>query len=760
MTDLTAAPDSLPLDLYAERAYLEYAMSVVKGRALPEVADGQKPVQRRILYAMKEMGLAAGAKPVKSARVVGEILGKYHPHGDSSAYEALVRMAQDFTLRYPLIDGQGNFGSRDGDGAAAMRYTEARLTPIADLLLAEIDQGTVDFVPNYDGAFDEPRLLPARLPMVLLNGASGIAVGMATEIPPHNLTEVAAAAVALLKDPALDTAGLMTYLPGPDFPGGGRIITASDDIRAAYESGRGSVRVRAQWEVEKLARGQWRVIVSELPPGSSAQKVLAEIEDAINPKPRAGKKALSQEQQNLKNLMLSQLDRVRDESDGEHPVRLVFEPKSSRLNPDEFMTLLLAQTSMEQNVSMNLVMVGMDGRPQQKGLKAILSEWLGFRETTVTRRLAHRLDKVEQRIHILEGRQLVFLSLDAVIRVIRESDEPKPELMAAFGLSEIQAEDILEIRLRQLARLEGFRLEKELGELRDEAGRLGHLLASDRARQKLIIKEIEADAAKYGDRRRSELKPAEKATLTQTVADEPVTLILSKKGWLRARVGHHVDLATLAFKDGDALATVLETRTVWPVVVLDSHGRAYTVDAADVPTGRGDGVPVTSLIDVQEQARVCHMLAAPEDARFVVAGSGGYGFVVEMKDMVSRVKAGKAFLTLEASETPLAPVPVMAAGLAAGQLVAISQQARALVFPASELKALAKGRGLMLMQLDDGDTLETLAVVEGSAARICGTLRTGREDSFRLEFADYAGKRAKKGKLLPKRWVITAVEAV
>ncbi|MCG9118677.1 DNA topoisomerase IV subunit A [Laribacter hongkongensis] len=760
MTDLTAAPDSLPLDLYAERAYLEYAMSVVKGRALPEVADGQKPVQRRILYAMKEMGLAAGAKPVKSARVVGEILGKYHPHGDSSAYEALVRMAQDFTLRYPLIDGQGNFGSRDGDGAAAMRYTEARLTPIADLLLAEIDQGTVDFVPNYDGAFDEPRLLPARLPMVLLNGASGIAVGMATEIPPHNLTEVAAAAVALLKDPALDTAGLMTYLPGPDFPGGGRIITASDDICAAYESGRGSVRVRAQWEVEKLARGQWRVIVSELPPGSSAQKVLAEIEDATNPKPRAGKKALSQEQQNLKNLMLSQLDRVRDESDGEHPVRLVFEPKSSRLNPDEFMTLLLAQTSMEQNVSMNLVMVGMDGRPQQKGLKAILSEWLGFRETTVTRRLAHRLVKVEQRIHILEGRQLVFLSLDAVIRVIRESDEPKPELMAAFGLSEIQAEDILEIRLRQLARLEDLKLEKELGELRDEAGSLRHLLASDHARQKLIIKEIEADAAKYGDRRRSELKPAEKATLTQTVADEPVTLILSKKGWLRARVGHHVDLATLAFKDGDALAAVLETRTVWPVVVLDSHGRAYTVDAADVPTGRGDGVPVTSLIDVQEQAQVCHMLAAPEDARFVVAGSGGYGFVVEMKDMVSRVKAGKAFLTLEAHEIPLAPVPVTAAGLAAGQLVAISQQARALVFPASELKALAKGRGLMLMQLDDGDTLETLAVVEGSAARICGTLRTGREDSFRLEFADYAGKRAKKGKLLPKRWVITAVEAV
>ncbi|MBV8680121.1 MAG: DNA topoisomerase IV subunit A, partial [Aquitalea sp.] len=353
------AGDWIPLDQYAERAYLEYAMSVVKGRALPEVADGQKPVQRRILYAMRDMGLAHGAKPVKSARVVGEILGKYHPHGDSSAYEALVRMAQDFTLRYPLIDGQGNFGSRDGDGAAAMRYTEARLTPIAELLLGEIDMGTVDFVPNYDGAFEEPALLPARLPMVLLNGASGIAVGMATEIPPHNLTEVARGCLALLANPELTTRQLMDFIPGPDFPGGGQIITPFDDILAAYEGGRGSVRVRARWEVEKLARGQWRVIVSELPPGSSAQKVLAEIEEATNPKLKTGKKALTQEQQNLKSLMLSLLDRVRDESDSQNPVRLVFEPKSSRQDPDEFINILLAQTSLEGNASMNLVMIGL-----------------------------------------------------------------------------------------------------------------------------------------------------------------------------------------------------------------------------------------------------------------------------------------------------------------------------------------------------------------------------------------------------------------
>ncbi|MBI3143846.1 MAG: DNA topoisomerase IV subunit A, partial [Pseudogulbenkiania sp.] len=557
----------IPLDLYAERAYLEYAMSVVKGRALPEVADGQKPVQRRILYAMRDMGLAHGAKPVKSARVVGEILGKYHPHGDSSAYEALVRMAQDFTLRYPLIDGQGNFGSRDGDGAAAMRYTEARLTPIAELLLAEIDMGTVDFVPNYDGAFDEPALLPARLPMVLLNGASGIAVGLATEIPPHNLTEVAGAAVALLDNPELTTSELMAYVPGPDFPGGGQIITPEEDIRAAYETGRGSVRVRAKWEVEKLARGQWRVIVTELPPGSSAQKVLAEIEEATNPKVKTGKKALTQEQQNLKSLMLSLLDRVRDESDSDSPVRLVFEPKSSRQDPDEFINVLLAQTSLEGNASLNLVMIGLDGRPGQKGLKPILAEWLAFRRRTVTRRLEHRLGQVDKRIHILEGRMIAFIHIDEVIRVIRESDEPKPDLIKAFGLTEVQAEDILEIRLRQLARLEGFKLEKELSELREEREGLRHLLATPDALTGLMRDEIQADATKYGDARRSEIKTAERAVLTQSVADEAVTIILSQKGWIRARVGHNVDLSALSFKDGDALATVVETRTVWPVIV-------------------------------------------------------------------------------------------------------------------------------------------------------------------------------------------------
>ncbi|MEQ6289881.1 DNA topoisomerase IV subunit A [Vogesella sp. GCM10023246] len=754
--NLAVDDGSIPLDLYAERAYLEYAMSVVKGRALPEVADGQKPVQRRILYAMRDMGLVHGAKPVKSARVVGEILGKYHPHGDSSAYEALVRMAQDFTLRYPLIDGQGNFGSRDGDGAAAMRYTEARLTPIAELLLSEIDMGTVDFVPNYDGAFDEPALLPARLPMVLLNGASGIAVGMATEIPPHNLKEVASAALALLANPELSTAELMQHVPGPDFPGGGQIITPVEDILAAYEVGRGSVRVRAKWEVEKLARGQWRVIVSELPPGSSAQKVLAEIEEATNPKVKSGKKALTQDQQNLKSLMLSLLDRVRDESDSEQPVRLVFEPKSSRQDPDEFMNILLAQTSLEGNASLNLVMIGMDGRPAQKGLKSILAEWLQFRQHTITRRLNYRLGQVDKRIHILEGRMIAFIHIDEVIRVIRESDEPKPDLMRAFGLTELQAEDILEIRLRQLARLEGFKLEKELGELRDERDRLRYLLGSEAALRGKMAEEIREDAAKYGDARRSEIKAAERAVLTQTVADEPVTVILSQKGWIRARVGHNVDLSALSFKDGDGLHTVVETRTVWSLIVLDSKGRAYSIDPADVPTGRGDGVPVASLVELQDGAKPAQMISGKDDERFVVGGSGGYGFIAKIADMAGRVKAGKAFLSLDAGEAVLAPVKA-AANLDGLRLVVASDGGRLLAFPASELKELAKGRGLMLMALEAGEAVTAFGLVAGERALLATTSVRGKVADEKLALAEFDGKRGRKGKLLPKKWTVAAI---
>ena len=753
--------NTLNLAQYAERAYLEYAMSVVKGRALPAVQDGQKPVQRRILFAMKDMGLTHGAKPVKSARVVGEILGKYHPHGDSSAYEAMVRMAQDFTLRYPLIDGIGNFGSRDGDGAAAMRYTEARLTPLAELLLSEINQGTVDFVPNYDGAFSEPESLPARLPMVLLNGASGIAVGMATEIPSHNLGEVAQAAVALLKNPALTTADLQHHIPAPDFAGGAHIITPAKDIAQIYETGKGSIRVRARYEVEKLARGQWRVVVSELPPNTSAAKILAEIEEQTNPKPKAGKKQLNQDQLNTKKLMLDLLEKVRDESDGEHPVRLVFEPKSSRMQPETFINTLMAQTSMEGNVSVNLVMMGLDNRPAQKNLKTILQEWLDYRTATVTRRLQHRLDAVEKRIHILDGRMIAFLHIDHVIRVIREADEPKPELMAAFQLTEIQAEDILEIRLRQLARLEGIKIERELNELREEAGSLKTLLGDENEKRKLIIKEIQADAKQFGDARRTLVEAAERATLTQTTADEPITLILSQQGWLRARAGHGVDAAQITFKEGDALQQVLETRTVQPVVVWDTQGRSYTLDAAEIPKGRGDGVPIASLIELPSQASVVALLAGAPDDYYLLSGCHGYGFITKLEDLFTRQKAGKAVLTLDERETALPPVRIAHDWLIApeSRIVLASANKRLLAFAISEMKIMTKGRGLQLIKLADGDTLALAAALRSEHYTLHIIGKRGAIHQETLRIADIAGKRAGKGKLLDISGSLKAIEA-
>ena len=750
-TSLPAVSDgSLSLGQYAERAYLEYAMSVVKGRALPEVSDGQKPVQRRILYAMRDMGLTHGAKPVKSARVVGEILGKYHPHGDASAYDAMVRMAQDFTLRYPLIDGIGNFGSRDGDGAAAMRYTEARLTPIAELLLSEINMGTVDFVPNYDGAFEEPVHLPARLPMVLLNGASGIAVGLATEIPPHNLTEVTQAAIALLKKPSLETADLMQYIPAPDFAGGGQIITSAADLQQIYETGKGSVRVRARYEIEKLARGQWRIIVTELPPNTSAQKILAEIEEQTNPKPKSGKKNLTQDQQNTKALMLSLLEKVRDESDGESPVRLVFEPKSSRIEPENFINTLMAQTGLEGNVPMNLVMMGLDNRPAQKNLKTILQEWLDFRVITVTRRLKFRLAQVEKRIHILDGRMIAFLHIDEVIKVIRESDEPKPDLMAAFGLTEIQAEDILEIRLRQLARLEGFKLEKELNELREEEGRLKILLGDENEKRKLIIKEMQADMKQFGDERRTLVEEASRATLTHTTADEPVTLILSNKGWIRSRAGHNVDLSQTAFKEGDGLKQVIEGRTVWPVVVLDSHGRTYTLDAAEIPGGRGDGVPVASLIELQNGAEVVAMMTGLSEQHYLLSNSGGYGFIAKLGDMVSRIKAGKVVMTLKAGERTLPPVGIYAVSLINPdcKVLLATDEPRLLAFTIGELEVMAKGRGLQLIGLSDGLKLEHIAVTSSPEFIVESVGKRGAEHKERLRIQDINNKRGRKGKVL------------
>ncbi|KWA19859.1 DNA topoisomerase IV subunit A [Burkholderia territorii] len=751
-SDLFAASDApdadaLTLGNYAEQAYLSYAVSVVKSRALPDVCDGQKPVQRRILFAMNEMGLGPDAKPVKSARVVGDVLGKYHPHGDQSAYDALVRLAQDFSLRYPLIDGQGNFGSRDGDGAAAMRYTEARLTPISKLLLDEIDQGTVDFMPNYDGSFEEPKTLPSRMPFVLLNGASGIAVGLATEIPSHNLREVAAAAVALIRNPKLSHAELMSLIPGPDFPGGGQIISSGTEIAAAYEAGRGSLKVRARWKIEDLARGQWQLVVTELPPNTSGQKVLEEIEELTNPKLKLGKKTLTPEQLNTKKAMLDLLDAVRDESGKEAAVRLVFEPKSRTIDQTEFVNTLLAYTSLESNATLNLVMIGADGRPGQKGLLTILDEWVKFRQLTMTRRCRHRLAKVDDRIHILEGRMIVFLNIDEVIRIIRESDEPKAALMSAFGLSERQAEDILEIRLRQLARLEKIKIEKELEALRDEKAKLEELLANESAMKRLMIKEIEADAKQYGDDRRTLIQQEKRATFEAKVVDEPVTVVVSQKGWVRALKGHGLDPAGFSFKAGDHLYAAFQCRTPDRLIAWGSSGRVYSVDVSVLPGGRGDGVPVTSLIELESGSHLMHYYAASADQQLLLASSNGFGFLAKVGDMVSRVKAGKSFMTIDAGAVPLAPMPVLPN---ATQVACLSSGGRLLVFGMDEMKTLSGGgRGVILMALDDKETLVQALAIDPAGVVLIGTGRGGKVQDETLSYAGLAphiGKRARKGR--------------
>ena len=759
--DEEESTDGLTLARYAERAYLDYAISTIRSRALPDVSDGQKPVQRRILFAMHEMGLGPAAKPVKSARVVGDVLGKYHPHGDSAAYDAMVRMAQDFSLRYPLVDGQGNFGSRDGDGAAAMRYTEARLTQYARLLLDEIDQGTVEFVPNYDGSATEPELLPARLPMILLNGASGIAVAMATEIPSHNLVEVAQAAIALIRDPKLSHEALMQIMPGPDFPGGGQIISSSADLAEAYRSGRGSIRVRARYHIEELARGQWQLVVDELPHGVSSQKVLEEVEELSNPKVRSGKKALTPEQLQAKSQILNVMDAVRDESGREAAVRLVFEPKTSRIEQALLVNTLLACTSLETSVSINLVMLGQDKRPRQKTLTEILQEWIDFRLHTVRRRSAHRLDKVEDRIHILEGRQLVLLNIDEVIRIIRESDEPKPALMRAFGLTERQAEDILEIRLRQLARLEAIRIEQELKDLFDERKKLQGLLGSEATLKKAVIKEIEADIKTYGDDRRTLIEAAEKAAVEARQVEEPVTVIISAKGWVRARQGHGHDARQFSFKTGDELAGAYEVKTTDQLHALASNGRVYSIPVAGLPSARGDGVPITSFVELEAGSQILHAFAAPADAGVLLATEKGFGLTCVASDWQSRMKAGKHFLTLEEGDVPLPPV-LFDASRTDATVVCLSDgqgggdKGRVLAYPVSEVKTLHKGgRGVTLMGLEKKEKLRQVIVATDAGLVVTGTGRMAKPQSRTMstrEIAANTGTRGRKGKQLDPRW--------
>ena len=750
-SNLPAEPtDSLVLANYAERAYLDYAISVVKGRALPELADGQKPVQRRILFSMNEMNLKFDAKPVKSARVVGDVLGKFHPHGDQSAYDALVRLAQSFSLRYPLIDGQGNFGSRDGDGAAAMRYTEARLTKIAGLLMDEINQGTVDFIPNYDGSMEEPALLPARLPFVLLNGASGIAVVMATEIPSHHLGEVAAASIAMLKNPKISEDDILSLIPGPDFPGGGQIISSVEEIADIYKVGRGSLKVRARWTIEEMARGQWKLVMNELPPNTSAQKVLQEIEELTNPKIKVGKKALTAEQNSLKQATLALLDGVRDESSKDAAVRLVFEPKTKNIDEAEFANFLLAHTSLESNASINLVMIGTDGRPRQKGILAILQEWAQFRIETVTRRTQHRLGKVRDRMHILEGRQLVLLNIDQVIQIIRQSDEPKVDLMNAFKLSDRQAEDILEIRLRQLARLEAIKIEQELAELSAEKEDLEGLLASETLMRKKIIKEVEADAKTFGDQRRTLIQEEKRSIVQTKIIDEPVSVIVSQKGWVRSRQGHGHDVSQFSFKAGDALFAIYECRTIDVMIGIGSNGRAYSVPVADLPGARGDGSPYTSFINLVPGTQMVSYYAGANDDLLLIALASGNGFLANVSDMVTRNKAGKSFVGVDekfVGGDRVLPLQVVTEGMK--MLACLSENGRLLSFELADLKRLqGGGKGLILMDLEPKESLQSAIAFGAEGLIMEGIGRGGKPSSVHINYKTLMGfkaPRARKG---------------
>ncbi|EGK73010.1 DNA topoisomerase 4 subunit A [Methyloversatilis universalis FAM5] len=748
MTDNLFEPDiaDIPVDAHAAQAYLTYAMSVVTSRALPGLEDGMKPVQRRILFAMDGFARPDAAHK-KSARVVGDVIGKYHPHGDSSVYEAMVRLAQPFTLRYPLIDGQGNFGSMDGDNAAAMRYTECRLTPFArHVLLSELNAGVVEFQPNYDGTQQEPSLLPARLPVVLANGASGIAVGMACEIPPHNLRELGEATCRLLVDPRMPDDDIIDCIQGPDFPNGATLISSRESIVAAYKEGRGSFRMRANYEVEGLARGQWQIVVSALPPGVSTGAVMSRIDDLANPKPKGDKKKISDDQARTKTLATSLIDSVRDESDARHPVRLVIEPKSRAVSQEDLLAFLFAYTDLECNASLNLTLLDTHRRPGQIGLPAVLRQWCDYRLGAVTRRLTQRIADIDDRMHILDGRLAILLDIDRAIAIIRAADDPKADLMAGFGITERQAEDVLEIRLRQLARLEAIKLQGERDALHAERTGLLKLLGSDSALRTFVRDEVRADVERFGDERRTLINADVQATRTREVPqiDEAVTVIVSRGGFGRLRSGHDVDEAALTWKADDGPLAVLKCRTVWPVVLMDGDGRTYTIKPTDLPSGKGDGVPVSSLADLAGKKLVAVLTGEP-GSRFLVASDSGYGFVCAIEDMVSRQRAGKAFLNTDGG-TALAPVKL----LPADRWVVAQGGDRLLAFPLEEMKTLSGGKGVKIMTLPEGESLALLTLFrEKLALPVAGS--RGRAKTLNIDenaLMAWRGVRATKGRKL------------
>ena len=725
--------ERLALHEFTENAYLNYSMYVIMDRALPFIGDGLKPVQRRIIYAMSELGLSNNAKFKKSARTVGDVLGKYHPHGDSACYEAMVLMAQPFSYRYPLVDGQGNWGAPDDPKSfAAMRYTESRLSKYAEVLLRELGQGTVDYVPNFDGTMQEPKMMPARLPNILLNGTTGIAVGMATDIPPHNIREVAAAAVALLEKPNSSLEDLLEFVQGPDFPTEAEIITPRNEIRKMYESGKGSVRMRAVWHKEDGS-----AVITALPHQVSGAKVLEQIASQMRAK------------------KLPMVEDLRDESDHENPTRLVVVPRSNRIDLDQVMNHLFATTDLERSYRINMNMIGLDHRPQVKGLLEILTEWLAYRRDTVRRRLNFRLDKVLKRLHILEGLLTAFLNIDEVIHIIRTEDEPNPVLMQRFELSDTQAEAILELKLRHLAKLEETKIRGEQDELAKERDQLQALLASERKLSTLIRKEIQADAEAFGDERRSPITEREEARAMSEhdfIPSEPVTIVLSESGWVRSAKGHDIDASGLSYKAGDSFRAAAKGKSNQPVVFMDSTGRSYALDPTTLPSARGQGEPLTGKLTPPPGATIEHVLMAADDQKLLMASDAGYGFVCTFNDLVARNRAGKAMITLPDNAKAFTPMELHGSD---DMLLSITAAGRMLLFPVADLPQLSKGKGNKIVSIPAAqaasgeDKLAWLLVLPPQTSI---TLHVGkRKLVLRPEdLQKFRAERGRKGTLLPR----------
>lgn len=730
----TDGTEQLPLSQFTEDAYLNYSMYVIMDRALPHIGDGLKPVQRRIIYAMSDLGLSNNAKYKKSARTVGDVLGKFHPHGDSACYEAMVLMAQSFSYRYPLVDGQGNWGAPDDPKSfAAMRYTEARLSKFSEVLLSEIGQGNTEWLPNFDGTLKEPKVLPARLPHILLNGVTGIAVGMATDIPPHNARELANACALLLDNSKTELSDILELVQGPDYPTDAEIITPKADIKKIYETGRGSIKMRAVYTEEN-----GEIVITSLPHQASGGKILEQIAGQMTSK------------------KLPMVSDLRDESDHENPTRLVVSPRSNRVDVEQVMKHLFATTDLEKSYRVNINMIGLDGRPQVKDLKSILSEWLVFRKDTVTKRLQFRLDKVLARLHILEGLMIAFLNIDEVIAIIRGEDKPKPVLMERFGLSDTQAEAILELKLRHLAKLEEFRIKSEQDELEKERDSLQLLLGSDRRLKTLIKKEILAAAQEYGDDRRSpivERSEAKALTEKELMPSEPVTVVVSEKGWVRCAKGHDIDVQALSYKSGDSYLTSSKGRSTQVVAFIDSSGRAFSCEAHTLPSARSQGEPLTGKFTIVGGEMIEHSIMAPDEQSFLIGSDAGYGFVAKFSDMLSKNKAGKAFVSLPSSAKVMQPQLV--ADLESDWCMCISNEGRMLLFPLKDLPILGKGKGNKLMNIPSAkaksreEYLTYLRVIPSNTSVKIVAGKRGMTLSAQ-DLTHYQGERGRRGNKLPR----------